>query len=108
MRELILTSFERYFESLKKALGRDDLYGVWPDFEPEYDEREYAWTNLRGLGESLLLNCGQCDGPSDMRHVRCKSCVERRKEIAKQTYEKSLGVPINRWATIILCRIHVE
>jgi len=103
-----VTSFERYFGSLKKALARDDLYDIWPDFEPEYDEREYAWTNLRSLGESLLLNCSQCDGPSDMRHARCKSCVDRRKEIAKQTYEKSLGIPINRWATIILCRIHVE
>ena len=103
-----MTAFERYFESLKKALGKDEIYNIWPDFEPEYDEREYAWTNLRGLGESLLLNCGPCDGPSDMRHERCKSCVERRREISEKTYEKALGRPVGKWSTIILCRIHME
>lgn len=103
-----MTAFEHYFESLKKALGRDDAYGIWPDFEPKYDEREYAWTNLRGLGETLLLNCGQCDGPSDMRHERCKSCVARREEIAKKTYEKAVGRPTDKWSAIILCRIHME
>jgi len=103
-----MTSFEHYFESLKKALGRNDIYNTWPDFEPEYDEREYAWTNLRGLGETLLLNCGQCDGPSDMKHERCKSCVDGRKEIAKKTYEKTLGRQIEKWPTVILCRIHTE
>lgn len=103
-----MTAFEQYFESLKKILGRDDLYDIWPDFEPEYDEREYAWTTLRGLGESLLLNCGQCDGPSDMRHSRCRACVERRKEIARKTYEKVMGRPIEKWNAVILCRIHIE
>ena len=103
-----MTAFERYFSSLKKALGKNELYDIWPDFEPEYDEREYAWTTLRGLGESLLLNCGRCDGPSDMRHSRCKMCVERRKEIARKTYEKVMGRPIKKWDAIILCRIHVE
>jgi len=103
-----VTAFEHYFASLKKVLGRSDLYDIWPDFEPEYDEREYAWSNLKGLGETLLLNCGQCDGPSDMRHERCKTCVERRKEIAKETYKKTVGRPIDKWPTIILCRIHME
>jgi len=103
-----LTAFEQYFKSLKKILERDDLYDIWPDFEPEYDEREYAWTNLRGLGESLLLNCGQCDGPSDMRHKRCRACVEKRKEIARRTYERIMGRPIKKWNAVILCRIHIE
>ncbi len=103
-----MTTFEHYFSSLKRALGRDDLYSIWPDFEPEYDEREYAWTNLRGLGETLLLNCGQCDGPSDMRHTQCKACADKRKEIAKKTYQKTVGRPIEKWPTIILCRIHTE
>ncbi|MEM2112469.1 MAG: hypothetical protein QXX08_11440 [Candidatus Bathyarchaeia archaeon] len=102
-----MTAFEHYFESLKKALGQNEIYGIWPDFEPEYDEREYAWANLKGLGESLLLNCGQCDGPSDMRHERCKSCVGKRDEIAKKTYERSFGRPIKEWSAIILCRIHM-
>ena len=103
-----MTVFENYFTSLKKAIGRDDLFRVWPDFEPQYDEREYAWTELKGLGETLLLNCGQCDGPSDMRHERCKACVDRRKEIAKKTYKKAVGRTIDNWPTIILCRIHME
>lgn len=103
-----MTSFEQYFEALKKVLGKEDIYDIWPDFEPEYDEREYAWTTLRGLGESLLLNCGQCDGPSDMRHNRCKECIEKRKEIANKTYERIMGRPMEKWGAIILCRIHTE
>ena len=70
-----MTSFEHYFTALKKAIGKNDLYEIWPDFSPQYDEYEYAWTTIRGLGEALLLNCGQCDGPSDLRHVQCKNCA---------------------------------
>ncbi len=103
-----MTSFEHYFDALKKALRRDDLYDVWPDFEPDYDEREYAWTDLRGLGEVLLLNCGRCDGPSDVRHSQCKSCVEKREQIAKEAYQKAMGRPKQKWATLVLCRIHTE
>lgn len=103
-----MTAFERYFASLKKALGRDDVYDIWPDFEPEFDEREYAWTDLRGLGETLLLNCGQCDGPSDMRHERCKACVDKRREMSKKAYTKTTGRQIGKWPTMILCRIHTE
>ena len=103
-----MTSFENYFASLKKILGQEDLYDIWPDFEPEFDEREFAWTNLKGLGETLLLNCGQCDGPSDMRHERCKECVNHREELAKNTYRQVVGRPIEKWPTIILCRIHTE
>ena len=102
-----MTAFENYFESLKKALGKNEIFVKWPDFEPEFDEREYAWTTIRGLGESLLLNCGQCDGPSDMRHEKCKSCVEIRDETAKKTYEKALGRPPEKWSAVILCRIHL-
>ncbi|MEM0049119.1 MAG: hypothetical protein QXW39_01095 [Candidatus Bathyarchaeia archaeon] len=103
-----MTSFEKYFEALKKALGKEDIYDIWPDFEPEYDEREYAWATLRGLGESLLLNCGRCDGPSDMRHKKCRACVEKRKETAKKTYERIMSRPIEKWNTIILCRVYTE
>lgn len=103
-----MTSFEHYFSSLKRAVGRDDLYDIWPDFEPEFDEREFAWTDLRGLGETLLLNCGQCEGPSDMRHRRCKVCVDKRKHMAKETHAKSTGRQISQWPTVILCRIHTE
>ena len=69
---------------MKKALGKEDLFDVWPDFTPEYDEKEFAWTTLRGLGEVLLLNCGVCDGPSDLRHIKCKECADKRSQMAKE------------------------
>ncbi|MEM2888570.1 MAG: hypothetical protein QXR63_01195 [Candidatus Bathyarchaeia archaeon] len=103
-----MTAFEKYFASLKEALGKHELFDLWPDFEPEYDEREYAWTDLKGLGETLLLNCGRCDGPADMRHNKCRTCVEKRKEIAKDTYRKAMGRTIEKWPAISLCRIHIE
>ena len=34
-----MTCFEKFFDSLKKALGKEDLFDVWPDFTPEYDEK---------------------------------------------------------------------
>jgi len=104
----MMTAFEKYFASLKEAMGKSEIFDLWPDFEPEYDEREYAWTDLKGLGETLLLNCGKCDGPSDMRHDKCRVCVEKRKEIAKDTYRKTMGRTIEKWQAISLCRIHIE
>jgi hypothetical protein len=103
-----LTAFENYFIALKKVLENEDVYDVWPDFEPQYDEREYAWATLRGLGEVLLLNCGLCDGPSDLRHVRCKDCSERRGKLAKEAYQKTTGRQKEKWSTLFLCRIHTE
>jgi hypothetical protein len=101
-----MTSFERHFSALRKVLGEDDLYDIWPDFNPQYDEYEYAWTTIRGLGEALLLNCGQCDGPSDMRHIQCKNCVDKRGHIAKDAFQRATSRPRDNWSTIILCRIH--
>jgi len=103
-----LTCFERFFEALKKALAREDLYEIWPDFTPEYDEKEFAWTTLRGLGEVLILNCGTCDGPSDLRHPRCKECADKRSQTAKEAYQKATGRPKEKWPVIILGRIYTE
>lgn len=103
-----MTSFENYFIALKKALGRNNLYDVWPNFEPQYNAQEYLWTNLRGIGEVLLLNCGSCDGPSDLRHSQCKGCVGKRGQIAKNAYQKATGQTKHKWTTFILCRIHAE
>ncbi len=103
-----MTCFENYFNALKRALGNDKVYDVWPDFEPQYDEHEYAWTTLRGLGEVLILNCGVCDGPSDLRHPRCKDCVNKRSRIASEAYHKAVGRSKEKWPTIFLCRIHTE
>jgi hypothetical protein len=103
-----MTAFENYFKALKKALKIEGVFEVWPDFEPVYDDREYAWTVLRGLGEVLLLNCGVCDGPSDLRHFRCKECIEKRCKIAHEAYQKATGRSKEKWQTIFLCRIHME
>lgn len=103
-----MTAFENYFNSLKKILENETIYDVWPDFEPQYDEHEYAWVTLRGLGEVLILNCGVCDGPSDVRHIRCKECVEKRGRIAKEVYLKATGRPKEKWSTLFLCRVHTE
>ena len=101
-----MTSFETFFTALKKAMMKPDLYNIWPDFEPVYDENEYSWTTLRGLGETLLLNCGECDGPSDMRHPRCDACVLKRSRTASKAYTATTGKDRERWSTIMLCRIH--
>jgi hypothetical protein len=101
-----MTSFESFFNALKKALMKPELYDIWPDFEPVYDENEYSWTNLRGLDETLLLNCGECDGPSDLRHKRCEGCVGTRSKIAADAYSVSTGRILEKWPTIMLCRIH--
>jgi len=103
-----LTSFENYFSALRKILGNEGAIDVWPDFEPQFDEYEYAWATLRGLGEVLILNCGICDGPSDLRHVRCKECVEKRTRSAKEAYQKATGSAREKWSTVFLCRIHTE
>jgi hypothetical protein len=103
-----LTAFENYFDALKKILGDENIYDVWPDFEPQYDEQEYAWATLRGLGEVLIFNCGVCDGPSNLRHIRCKECVDKRSKIAIEAYAKSTGQSKEKWNTLFLCRIHKE
>lgn len=103
-----LTAFENYFKALKKILGDDSAYSIWPDFEPQYDEHEYAWTTLKGLGEVLLLNCGACDGPSDIRHGRCEECVGKRSKVAKEAYQKATGHKKDKWDALFLCRIHTE
>ncbi len=103
-----MTAFENYFSALKKILGDETIYDAWPDFEPHYDEQEYAWATLRSLGEVLLLNCGACDGPSNLRHMRCKECVDRRSKIAMEAYQRVTGHSKEKWDTLFLCRIHTE
>jgi hypothetical protein len=103
-----LTAFENYFDALKKLFGNEGVYDLWPDFEPLYDEGEYTWTTLPGLGEVLILNCGVCDGPSDLRHIRCKDCLEKRGTHAREAYQKATGQAKEKWATVFLCRIQTE
>lgn len=101
-----MTSFENFFNALKKVLMKPEMFEIWPDFEPVYDENEFSWTTLRGLGETLLLNCGECDGPSDMRHSQCDACVQKRSRIATEAYTAATGKDKEKWSTLMLCRIH--
>lgn len=103
-----MTAFENYFNALKKILGDEKIYDIWPDFEPKYDAQEYTWTKLKNLGEVLILNCGVCDGPSDLRHARCKECSDKRSKIATEVYQKATGISKGKQLTLFLCRIHTE
>lgn len=103
-----LTAFENYFNVLKKILGDERIYDIWPDFEPKYDAQEYAWTTLKNLGEVLILNCGVCDGPSDLRHTRCNECSDKRSKIAIEAYQKATDVSKEKRPSLFLCRIHTE
>lgn len=101
-----MTSFEYFFNALKESLGRTDAYENWPDFEPNYKKEEYVWTVLSKLGEVLLLNCGKCDGPSDIRHSECKKCIEKRTKIAAKDYHDTTGKLKDKWPVVILCRVY--
>jgi len=103
-----LTAFENYFSALKKILNDEEIYEVWPDFEPYYDEKEFSWATLRNLGEVLILNCGICDGPSDLRHRQCKRCADDRSKIAREAYQNVTGRTKEKWAALFLCRIYTE
>ena len=72
-----MTSFENFFNALKTALMKPKLYDIWPDFEPVYDENEYSWTTLR-----------------------------KRSGIASKAYSTSTGKDMEKWPTVMLCRIH--
>lgn len=101
-----MVSFEAFFDALKKVLGGPELFEVWPDFEPAYDEEEYSGANLRGRGITLILNCGSCDGPSDARHPRCDACMIKSGRMATRTYTAYTGKERERWSTIMLGRIY--
>ncbi len=41
-----MTAFESHFAAIKKSLMKPEIYDTWPDFEPIYDENEYAWSTI--------------------------------------------------------------
>ncbi|HID90443.1 TPA: hypothetical protein EYP44_00600 [Candidatus Bathyarchaeota archaeon] len=86
-------------------MGRPEAYEIWPNFEPVYKKEEYVWTVLSKLGEVLLLNCGQCEGPSDIRHSICRKCVMDRTKIAAEDYYETTGKLKDKWPIVILCRV---
>lgn len=93
-----MTAYEKFFENLKQELDKPDLYPIWPEFTAEYDADEYAFVSLPGLGGILMLNCGVCDGPSDLRHATCRSCAAARQAKAEAR------APSQRAQSLTLCR----
>lgn len=103
--DLQLVSFEAFFKALKSVLHKPDLFEIWPDFEPVYDEEEYSWADLDGIGFALIFNCGSCDGPCDTRHLRCGECVKGRRGKASEAYMEYTSRK-RRWDVEIMCRIY--
>ncbi|MEM3383561.1 MAG: hypothetical protein QXL52_02510 [Nitrososphaerales archaeon] len=95
-----MTCFERFFLSLKYWLNLPKAYDRWPDFESSFDSEEYLFLELKNE-KALLLNCGDCDGPSDILHPTCEKCVEFRVKYA----EREKNAP-DSWHHLILARIY--
>jgi len=100
---MILTSFERFFLSLKYWLDLPKAYDRWPDFEASFDPEEYIFINIKGE-KALLLNCGECDGPSDVSHPNCEKCVSYRTKLAEREIISNPTI----WRHIILARIYTK
>ncbi|MCP8303981.1 MAG: hypothetical protein H3Z50_00680 [archaeon] len=100
---ITLTSFERFFTSLKYWLDTPKAYDRWPDFEASFDSKEYLFIELKGE-KALLLNCGDCDGPSDIFHPICEKCIEFRTKFAEH---ETKSEP-NMWRHLILARIYTK
>ncbi len=98
-----MPSFERFFTSLKYWLDLPKAYDQWPDFEASFDSEEYLLIELKSE-KALLLNCGDCDGPSDVSHHTCKKCVEFRSKFA----ESKTKFKPNMWRHLILARIYTK
>jgi hypothetical protein len=96
-----MTSFERFFTSLKYWLKSPKAYDRWPEFEVSFDSNEYLLIKLK-TDEALLLNCGDCDGPSDLDHHICEKCVEFRSKYIERECKS------NNWRHIILSRIFTK
>ncbi|NWG09753.1 MAG: hypothetical protein HXX80_05565 [Nitrososphaerales archaeon] len=97
------TSFERFFLSLKYCLDLPKVYDRWPDFQASFDPGEYIFINIRGE-KALLLNCGECDGPSDVSHPDCEKCVSHRTKLA----ESEIRSDPTMWHHLILARIYTK
>ena len=98
-----MTSFERFFYSLKFWFNDPKLYDKWPSFETSFDIEEYILVEIKGK-KVLMLNCGDCDGPSDISHPICKKCVDFRKKFI----ENKNKLESNFWSHLILSRIYTK
>jgi len=98
-----LTSFEHLFRSIKYWLDIPKAYDKWPNFEASFDSKEYLFIELKSE-KALLLNCGDCDGPSDVSHSTCEKCIEFRTKFA----ERDIKSEHKMWKHLILARIYTK
>ncbi|OYT66614.1 hypothetical protein B6U74_00275 [Candidatus Bathyarchaeota archaeon ex4484_205] len=99
-----MTCFENLFLAIKKILKLEGSYDIWPDFVPRYEFDEFTIATVKGVGNVLILNCGNCDGPSDVRHHICRDCVKKRVSYAFDVYTHKIGVKKRPWNVILLSR----
>ncbi len=92
-----LTAFEDFFKKLGLILNIQKT-STWPTF-PNTPVTDYTITNIKNLGTVLVINCNECDGPSDLRHTICKQCVRSVRERVER--EESVIPP----KKIVLTRI---
>ena len=70
-----LTAFETFFKKLSLIL-KTKKTTIWPNFS-NITVTDYTITNIKNLGTVLVVNCNECDGPSDLRHPVCKECIRQ-------------------------------
>ncbi|MEQ9715646.1 MAG: hypothetical protein ABGF52_08945 [Candidatus Asgardarchaeum sp.] len=72
-----MVSFEKFFHIMKKILNKE-IHDPWPLFERlDSKSKDYAYIEkMEHLGRVLLVNCGDCDGPSYIGHKTCLLCIK--------------------------------
>lgn len=78
-----MTAFEKFFDTLKKIFGIVKENSKWPNFSP-IDVTDFTIVNMPNLGRVIVLNCQDCDGPSDPRHETCFYCIKKQIDIIKK------------------------
>ncbi|MGQ4833228.1 MAG: hypothetical protein ACP6IS_04940 [Candidatus Asgardarchaeia archaeon] len=93
-----MVSFEKHFRLERKILNLSED-GPWPNFKRPSDKDYVFIENMDYLnGSALIINCGDCEGPSYLGNKLCLLCV---KEVLREL--SSNGKP--RPQFIILSRI---
>ncbi|MHA1596262.1 MAG: hypothetical protein ACTSVF_03910 [Candidatus Asgardarchaeia archaeon] len=90
-----MTAFEKFFKAIREIIGLNSDK-IWPDFEPSYQD-DYIVMDVRGIN-TLIINCGKCDGPSDPRSDECKKCISK--------YARNLDLKNNMVDAVMLTRIY--
>lgn len=93
-----MVSFEKHFHLERKILNISNDT-PWPEFDKP-TEKDYVLINKMEYlnGSALIVNCGDCEGPSYLGNPTCLLCV---KEILKTLSDSNRPKP----EYIILSRI---